>query len=335
MGVVDPHFTSLAGVLTRTDQRLRDPLSAAILWPTGFDVLDDVLGGGLRAGNLILLAGAQGLGKTTFCLQVARGAARAGREVVYFCFEHDPGELLERLIALEMGEVNEYEAPDVATVRAAVEGRSGEAGQSLAERLAGHVGGVEALSRISEYSDRLHLHRSSGSSTTLDVMASVVDEVSRRSGHPPLVVLDYLQKVRVPGGLPEDERVTDTVERLKDLAMDVGTPVLAVTAADKEGLESGRRMRARDLRGSTALAYEADVVLVMADKFDVVARQHLVYDLSNVERFHEWVVISLEKNRNGRDDVDVEFRKVFHQSRFDPTGRRVSEKLLDERVYTE
>src|SRR5450756_2848957 len=78
-------------------------------------------------------------------------------------------------------------------------------------------------------------------------------------------------------------------------------PVLALVAVDKSGLEAGKRVRLRDLRGSSALAHEADVALIMNDKFDVVARHHLMYNLVNAETYREWVVFSIEKNRNGVD----------------------------------
>ena len=55
--------------------------------------------------------------------------------------------------------------------------------------------------------------------------------------------------------------------------------MLAVVASDKEGIASGRRMRVHHLRVRRSLAYEADVVLVINDKFDVVARHHLVFDV--------------------------------------------------------
>ena len=99
----------------------------------------------------------------------------------------------------------------------------------------------------------------------------------------------------------EEERVTIVVERLKDLALDLGVPVLAIVAADKGSLVAGKRMRVHDLRGSSALAYEADVVLILNDKYDIVAKHHLVYHLGNAERFRHWVVMSIEKNRNGVD----------------------------------
>ena len=94
-------------------------------------------------------------------------------------------------------------------------------------------------------------------------------------------------------------------------------------------------MRVHDLRGSSALAYEADTVLMLNNKYDVVARHHLVYDAGNIERFRHWAVLSIEKNRSGLTGVDMEFPKRFDQSRFDIKGQVVREKLMDERVFTE
>jgi hypothetical protein len=99
-----------------------------------------------------------------------------------------------------------------------------------------------------------------------------------------MVIVDYLQKVYVPHGPPvEDDRITVVVEGLKDLALDLDVPVLAVAAGDKQGISSGRRMRTSHLRGSSAVAYEADCVLMLNNKFDVVARHHLVYDLGSAD----------------------------------------------------
>ena len=112
-------------------------------------------------------------------------------------------------------------------------------------------------------------------------------------------------------------------------------PILAVVAADKEGLTAGKRMRVNNMRGSSALAYEADTVLILNDKYDVVARHHLVYNVGNVERFRHWAVLTIEKNRNGQAGADLEFFKRFEQGRFDPEGRIVAEQLTDERVFVE
>ena len=57
---------------------------------------------GLRAGELLLIGGAQGTGKTTMALQMARNVASGGQaNVLYICFEHEEQYLLNRLIAME------------------------------------------------------------------------------------------------------------------------------------------------------------------------------------------------------------------------------------------
>ena len=70
--------------------------------PLGFTPLDKTIGTGLRAGELMLIGGAQGTGKTTMALQMARNIASGGQaNVLYICFEHDEAYLMNRLIAME------------------------------------------------------------------------------------------------------------------------------------------------------------------------------------------------------------------------------------------
>src|SRR5574340_59458 len=70
--------------------------------PLGFTPLDKTIGTGLRPGELLLIGGAQGTGKTTMALQMARNVASGGQaNVLYLCFEHDEQYLLDRLIAME------------------------------------------------------------------------------------------------------------------------------------------------------------------------------------------------------------------------------------------
>ena len=332
---MDLTLEKLSGVLEQADYRVRAGSHAvARVWPTGFDILDLNLSGGFRSGELVLIGGPQGLGKTTWALQVARNVARAGRSVVIFSYEHDLQTLLIRLVALEAGLLGGPDAPSLNRIRQSFECADGLTG-SLSERLAETDGGVKALEVVQEYADRLIMHRSTGSKTDLEAITDAIDKVQQETGQLPLVIVDYLQKVAVPGVPEESERITRVVEGLKDLALDHDVPILAVVAADKEGIQSGKRLRVSNLRGSSALAYEADTVLLLNDKFDVVARHHLVYNVGNVERFKHWAVLSIEKHRNGQAGIDMEFCKRFEQSRFDTEGRIVAEQLTDERVFIE
>ena len=333
-GTVDDKLNPISSVLTKTDERLRTGRHAAErIWPTGFGGLDPAIGGGLRSGGLVLLAGPQGLGKTTFALQVCRNVVREGRPVVYFSYEHDPEDLIEKLIALEAGELDDSNQARLTDIREAFDSVEGG---SMEERLGSVPCANDALARVRKYADLLFIHRSTGSSTDLVAIREAVDATHRDTRLCPLVVVDYLQKVLVPDGPAEEaERTTTVVEGLKDLAIDTSAPVLAIVAADKVGIETGKRMRVNHLRGSSALAYEADVVLVLNTKFDIVARHHLVYNLDNAERFRDWAVLTIEKNRFGRDGVELQYRKRFDQGRFEAEGQTVTEQLVDERIFTE
>ncbi len=68
---------------------------------TGVGEFDRVLGGGLVAGAVVLLAGEPGVGKSTLLLEVAARTARAGRTVLYVSGEESAGQV--RLRAERMG----------------------------------------------------------------------------------------------------------------------------------------------------------------------------------------------------------------------------------------
>jgi replicative DNA helicase len=210
---------AMSEVVAAADDRLHEGASAgARPEPTGVPILDRYLGGGMRSGELILLGGPQGLGKTTYALQILRNVAARGGAALYFSFEHDHAGVLERLIAIEAAEIAGSDGITLRRVRQAMQGRDGRRG-GLVDRLELDAGGVEAVQAILSYGDRLSVHRSSGATTSVATMRSEVDRLRERTGEPPLVVVDYLQKVHVPdGSLVEEERVTRIVEDLKDLA---------------------------------------------------------------------------------------------------------------------
>lgn len=298
---------------------------AATTWPTGFVPLDGQLGGGLRVGELVLLGGPQGLGKTTWTIQVARNVARAGGRVLYFSFEHEQLHFLERVVAQAAFESEGLEAPTTRRLRDRFQRASANGGVAgLGDLLRGLPGAEAALEELGTFGDRFFIHESNGRSTTVAAIRGAIESLPAE-GAAPVVVIDYLQKVPSAGD-------SEVVEELKDLALEKGIAVLAVVAADKAGIGPGHRLRVSELRGSSSLAYEPDVVLILNEKYDAVARHHLVYGVGAAERFREWVILSIEKNRGGTDRIDLEFRKQFAHARFDPEGQLVAEQLVDERV---
>jgi replicative DNA helicase len=298
--------------------------------PTGFEPLDAVLGGGIHAQDLVLVGGRPGIGKTIAALQWARTVARSGAVALFACYEHGEGALLTRLLSLELAELARPEdLPELdklhVLVREIAEGTREPADLNDACLL-----GAAAHEVFLSYADRLHF-------VPVRALTGVAELASAIPADDEGAVLfvDYLQKVAVPGpSVPESERVLRVAGELKELALDHGVAVVACAAADRDGLVA-RRMRLHNLRGSTALAHDADVAIVLNEKASAVSKTHLAFDATRARTSRQWVVMSVEKNRAGPAGIDVEFRKDFPSYRFDPEGRFVAEQLVDDVLFVE
>ena len=164
---------------------------------------------------------------------------------------------------------------------------------------------------------------------------------SRRSwastGESPLIVVDYLQKVAMPlTELDEEERITRITEQLKDVAIEFDCP--------------GLRRRGHGPRGPRARRPDADPPHARLDGPVLRARRrpdprhqvrHRRPPPPDVRRRQRRAAsrtgrsLTVEKNRSGSGGAEIEFKKRFDQGRFDPNGKVVTEKLVDERVYVE
>lgn len=331
---------SVRALLDETDDAMRrGARPGAALWPTGFDLLDSTLDGGLRSGELILLGGAEGAGKTTLAVQMVRNAVVAGGHAVIFSFEHEPHTLLERLLSLEAAtaalaaDQPVAAAADVHAVRAVFESEDPDR-NGLVEALGKIPFGTDALLAVDDYAGRLQIHQSNATTTPLEI-ATIVHSIIEETGETPMVLVDYLQKIPLEDHAGDEaSRVTIVTETLKDLALELECPMVCISAADRESLGAGHRMRTRDLRGSSALAYEADMVMILSSKEQIVSREHLVYDLGSAKAFRRWAVVTVEKNRHGLGQVELEMQKDFEHGRFHPKAQVVTERLIEERVFT-
>ena len=310
--------------------------------PLGFTPLDKTIGGGLRAGELLLIGGAQGTGKTTMALQMARNVASGGQaNVLYICFEHEEHYLLNRLVALESALAHlphKTGAIKIQDVRREILGSWVADGQAVGggAQLASNPRLRPSLDRIGRYGQNLFLMRGTQTASTVENMRRLVQLHKELSnGRQLLVIVDYLQKVPMfPEPNTETEKVTVVVNGLKDIALAEQVGMIAIVAADKEGLKAAR-LRNHHLRGSSAINYEADIILILNEKYHIVAKVNIEFNPYQAQRFRDWAILSVEKNRGGQDNVDLEYEKHFEFSCFDPNGRTVQEKLIEERLYNE
>jgi replicative DNA helicase len=332
---------SALDVLTSLNERVATgAIDDLVPIASGFVPLDKTVGGGLRPGELLLLGGAQGSGKTTMGLQMARNMAASGQAtVLYVCFEHDEEYLIQRLVAMESAlahlpqKSGAVKIQDVKKEVVSAYTASAETGQRA--KLGANPRLRPSLERIARYGSNLFLMRGTATQSTIDNLRALVQEHRGDEQRRLVLFVDYLQKVPViPEPADEAEKVTRIVSGLKDIALAELVPVVAIVAADREGLKA-KRLRNHHLRGSSAINYESDIILILNDKYNIVAKVNIEFNPYQAQRYRDWVVVTVEKNRGGQDNVDLEYEKLFEYSCFDPTGRITAEKLIEERLYTD
>ncbi len=329
--------STLAEVMEAADEQVaRGEIGYLHVLSTGFSPLDDVLNGGLRPGELVILGGPSGVGKTIFALQLARNIALLHRDavVMYIGYEHDRWHIMMRLLCMESALLGHGDAAlTLRRIHAFLGAAVGKHG--LLEELQQHELYAEAVNRLRQYADRLTIVKASGTMTTLDQIRLWARRLAGAHA-PALLIVDYLQKIpfESTGLMHENEVTTYHAQGLKELALSAGIRILAIAAADRVGLQS-RRVRLYDMRGSSAIQYEADVGIVINNKYAVVSREHIVYNPIQAESMRNWVVFSIEKNRSGRSGVDMEFRLDASHFCMEPRGDYVRDRLIDDRLTLE
>jgi replicative DNA helicase len=326
------------------DKVVQGDLVDYIPTPTGFDPLDGFVGGGLRKTELVLLGGPQGIGKTIATLQIARNiASRPDQYAFYLSYEHTETHLMHRLLCMESINPPEVDLSRGIKLRDLFQiivsqrakefmGREGGAG-SLQGILRDNPRTAPALARMTRYSDRLILLKASPAVTNLRQIKELTARLCEATGGNVTVFVDYLQKVAVHPERPRDEndKVTIIVEGLKDIALSLDVPVWSIVAADREGLKS-KRIHLFHLRGSSALDYESDIAIIMNNKYQILAKDHVTFNPYTAKQYRNWVVWTIEKNRAGRAMQDMEFEIHGPHFAFDPRGQKVQQQLIDDKV---
>lgn len=296
--------------------------------PTGFDALDQWIGGGVRPGELVLIGGAQGVGKTTLCLQLARNfAAFGGANVLYACYEHPEEYVLNRLLVQETidaatpGPVAGLTLDDLQALLIGEHTRNPS--QDPFEALRAHPAGAKAIAALSGYAGRFHLVADAARRSNIETLQALVAEHRTRDSQPLVLFVDYLQKVEpTQRNQPDEaERVTQVVQALKQLALEANIAVVAIVAAEKAGLQA-TRLRFTHLRGSSALMYEADLAIILNDKWKIIDRDHLVFNPHKAQQYRDWVICTIEKNRSGKNLIEIEFMKRFEYCCLTPAEAR-------------
>jgi replicative DNA helicase len=232
---------------------------------TGFADLNRMTGG-LHRQNLVVVAARPGLGKTSFCLNIAAHAAlRRGKRVGIFSLEMSKAEIMKRMIS----------------AAAEVDSHRIQSGYLNREDWA-------RVSRATAELSEAPIHVDDSANLTMLQVRAKAQRLALEHGLD-LVVVDYLQLVSGSGRRHENrtQEVTEISRGLKNLAKELDVPVIAASQLNREiEKRSGRRTpQLSDLRESGSIEQDSDVVLF-------ISRDDIAAEDGTAE-------ITVAKHRNG------------------------------------
>ena len=277
----------ISDVVERIDflTRNRDTLMGV---PTGFTMLDRILGG-LQKSDLLILAARPGMGKTSFALSVALNAARRNNaRVAVFSMEMSNEQLVQRLLSMEtaidshrlrMGDINEEEWP----ILLEAANMLGTAPIFIDDTPGATVNDLRTKAR------RLYAEHG------LD-----------------LIIIDYMQLMTGSAGSNgrnenRQQEISYISRSLKSLARELNVPVIALSQLSRAvEARSDKRPMLSDLRESGSIEQDADVVLF-------IYRED--YYLEDSDRQNIADVLVAKHRHGSTGNVSLFFRKELTQFR--------------------
>lgn len=210
--------------------------------PTGFNGLDGMLSGSSKGGlvnsGLITVAARPGTGKSTIALAIGDNVARAGGKVLY--------------ISLEMTETQLW------CCRLAA--RSGLSRSKIYDGMRGADANgwkrlTDAFTEISNWPFYIR------------AMPSTVEDIEREArciDGLALLIVDHMGLVRPMEQGSRYDKMTDTAHRLKQLALSLKIPILALCQLNRQSEGRGdKKPTMADLRDSGAIEEDSDVVALL------------------------------------------------------------------------
>lgn len=270
-------------------QRRNDAGGELIGLSTGFHHLDERIGG-LRPGDLVIVAGRPSMGKTTIAMNIVEhNAVRAGVDCVVFSMEMGASQIVEKMTAslggiglgsLRRGTLTEEEWTK-----------------------------FTAASRLVQ-SARLHIDDRGGLS--LAQMRARCHEIKRKTGSLGLIMVDYLQLMN---GKAENrtQEITKITGGLKALGKEFKCPVIALSQLNR-GVESrtDKRPLMSDLRESGSIEQDADIIIFPF-------RQGYYDNPDNPDPLTEVIFGKIRMGERGSDGLEFQ----GHFSRFKSLDGRV------------
>lgn len=259
---------------------------------TGFDNLDQALGGGLTAGIHTICA-QPGVGKTTFALNIAVNVAKSGTPVIMVSYEMPKKDLLTKMYSLVSCEVagngKGFSFDDIRTVKKLTAAESKLYAKTWET--------VEATLRGKIYflDGKKHKYKA----------CQIVDEIKmfmENHQQVPMVIVDYLQIIELEHEMISlKTNIENAMSELQNVADEYQFPVIAISAIAKQGAETLNMFSGAE---SARIAYAS------------VTHWGLIEESSDDDAAYKTVKLALFKNRYGKSHAPLMFSFDGEHSRF-------------------
>ena len=238
---------SVSSALERLDEKMAGlGAGQTIGLTTGLDRLDRAMSGGMHGGDLIILAGRPGMGKTSLAVNIARAAAHSGGRVAFLSLEMDEDQLGFRIASSEARALGEGRIEYRSL-------RSGSLGQSEIATLKTAAAQVPSTLHF-EFTGKL----------TMDQVKAKVRALRRKLGGLDLIVIDYLQFMRIDAERNKNfaSAIGDVTGEMKAMAKEYKCPFICLSQLNRNvELRDNKRPFMSDLRDSGSIEQDADFVL--------------------------------------------------------------------------
>jgi len=254
---------------------------------TGYKDLDRILGG-LRPGNLVVLAARPGCGKTSFAMNIVENLAKQGKSCAVFSLEMSKEELTQRMLC-SVAEINSARMKD------------GKLDKKEWRKL------YKAKEILQDA--KIYVEESAGSNPR--EILSKCRRLKRKNGLD-FVVIDYIQLMESDNPVRKKEgrqqEVADISRSLKVIAKELKVPVLALSQLSRDVAKRKEKPQLSDLRDSGAIEQDADIVMFI-HRPDLSASEKDIEEGKVKPNVSE---ILVEKNRHGsQGHFDIFFKGEY------------------------
>lgn len=217
--------------IDRIIEKLSDEMfNNANMLPTSMQELNDMLGGGFKESQYVIIAARPSVGKTTLALNYLLDFAKMGKEIVFFSLEQSEMEILHRMACILAGK----KLSTIDEMR-------------------------EYLAELSKYN--IYIYSGSYSVSKIENIL--------KTKHPNVdaVIIDYFQLIQTPnkfGSLVQEYSFVSNA--LKRIAKELKTTLIVASQLNREvEKRESNAPKLSDLRETGALEQDSDVVILLSN----------------------------------------------------------------------